>query len=85
MTRKRKGCKYCDSNRKDWEYKAIPVNMGDFGEYEVCFYVSKGRGHIGVDFGEKTHEPIFESRFMINYCPYCGSKLSEDTNAQNHN
>ena len=79
MARKRKGCKYCDSNRDDWEYKTIPVNMGDFGEYEVCIFVSKGRESIGVDFGEKTREPIFSSRFMVNYCPYCGTAFNGDS------
>ena len=27
MSRKRKGCKYCDVNRKDWEYAVVPHSL----------------------------------------------------------
>jgi hypothetical protein len=62
--------------RKDWKASEIPVDLGDFGEYQIGIYISHRRQAIGVEFGEKRSEPIVSVYSdKIKYCPYCGKKL----------
>lgn len=77
MSRRKSKCIFCDANDKNWDSKIIPVDMGEFGDYEVEVWVSKYGRNIGIDFGEKHREPIFTSYIQINYCPFCGAKFSE--------
>ena len=72
----RGGCERCNMERKDWRASEIPVDLGDFGEYQIDIYISHSRPAIGVDFGEKRSEPILSVYSdKIKYCPYCGKKL----------
>ena len=72
----RGGCNRCNMERKDWKASEIPVDLGDFGEYQIDIYISHSRPAIGVDFGEKRSEPILSVYSdKIKYCPYCGKKL----------
>lgn len=75
MARKRKGCKFCDADRKDWGDVTFPVDVGEFGEYEILVWVSGYSRRLGIAFGEKHREPILEKYLSINYCPFCGTKL----------
>lgn len=68
-------CIYCDTNNPDWAYETIPIDMGDFGKYELIFYVSEGRKWFGADFGEVKHEPLISTHVNIKFCPFCGRKL----------
>ena len=76
MSRKRKGCKYCDINRKDWEYAVVPISLGIFGDYELNVSVSGYRKSLMVELEPERQEPMWYERININYCPYCGTKLS---------
>ena len=66
---------YCDADRDDWKTDDIPINMGDFGEYEINLFVSAMRKCFCVDFGEVHREPLISVHTEISYCPYCGRKL----------
>lgn len=70
-----KGCDRCDANRVDWDWDTLPINAGDFGEYELTASVSGYRKRMTVEFEEVGHEPIISTHFKINYCPYCGRKF----------
>ena len=40
MGRARKGCKFCDVRRKDWDWKKIPMGFGIFGDHVLNISVS---------------------------------------------
>lgn len=71
------GCEYCDADRKDWKYDTLPVNMGDFGDWQLCFSVSNSRKLMEIDFEEEHCDPLISTHLKINYCPYCGRKLGK--------
>lgn len=67
-------CIYCDTNSKDWTWKKIPVNMGEFGQYEFTLAVTTS-GRMELEFGEEGRDGIWGDVIKIQYCPYCGGKL----------
>jgi len=75
----RGGCEWCNLERKDWKESEIPVDLGDFGEYQLDIYISRMRQAICVDFGEKQSEPLLSVYSeKIKYCPYCGRKMGDE-------
>ena len=69
-------CKYCDTERDDWEYKAVHYNFGDLGKYELSVAVSD-KGML-IELGKELEDAgIPSARFKIHYCPWCGRKLNE--------
>ena len=70
-------CKWCDPNRKDWDYKVMGYDFGELGKYEVDIAVTS-RGFLTIDFCQRNlADPIFTINNPITYCPYCGRKLIE--------
>lgn len=75
-------CKFCNTSSDDWDFRTIPVDMGEFGDYEFTFAVTRYKGgSVELQFQREDDDPIWADVFRINYCPYCGNKLSEEVEA----
>lgn len=76
MGRARKGCKFCDVRRNDWDWKKIPMGFGIFGDHVLNISVSGYRKRITVELEPDRTEPIWWEEVGIEYCPFCGTNLN---------
>ena len=75
MGRARKGCKFCDVRRKDWDWPRIPVNFGEFGALVFNVWVRGYRKQLVIELEPENREPIWDAQVDIEYCPFCGTNL----------
>lgn len=70
------GCKMCDANREEWEYKTVPYNFGELGKYELSMSVSNNG--MWIEFNREREEALISVHFKdIKFCPYCGRELGK--------
>jgi hypothetical protein len=70
-------CNMCNANSEVWEYKTVPYNFGELGNYELTMSVSNNG--MWIEFCREKEDPLFQVHFKdIKYCPYCGRKLVKE-------
>lgn len=62
-----KGCRYCLSNKESIDETLITFDESE--NYEGYVYIGQGDLVVSNDYGSTVKS--------INYCPMCGSQLSE--------
>lgn len=75
MSRKRNGCKYCDTNSDEWTWQTFPFDMGVFGNNELSVSINKYRATLTVEVAEEGNESFYLKRTKISYCPFCGTNF----------
>ena len=68
------GCKYCDTNDDNWDFKEIPMDFGMLGDYNLYVSITRRKKQIALELSSENGD-LTLGNIDISYCPFCGEKL----------